>query len=276
MSRWGWRIAMVAFLPGASVVLGVFWLPWGLPESPKWLCSQGKLKEASEAVLKFGQPSARHSAVDDDEMGPNGTGSQRPPESDMAQSFYIQVVLSILCLASAAMLIKVWLPQVLAQRGVHNSTMAFVTMWAVEATALLCSGLIFGGPARKRGATSNVALLRVSQGSFLIAGCSVLGYFWASSAWLITVLGVAHLLGQSNASNFLIAYATLSFPVAVRARCVAGIFLATYAGYFVGPLIGVILLQSASTAIGAYSVLSTGAVIYAMGFLASVGLERRV
>jgi len=273
MALSGWRIAMVAFLPFATIMLAVFWCPGCLPESPKWLCSQGKLKEASEAVAQFGDVRSVSNTV---QRIPStfSTGSEGSPQTRVVQSFYIRVALSILCITTASMLIKVWLPQVLAQRGVRSSTMAFVTMWAVESVALIASGFIFGAPQHKQGTSSgNLSFLRVSQIAFIAAGCAVLGCFKATSSWLITLLGITHLLGQSNAHNFLVAFATLSFPVAVRARCVAGLYLASYGGCFVGPLLGAILLQSSNPIFGAYSALSTGCFIYLCGFIGVLGLE---
>jgi hypothetical protein len=196
-------------------------------------------------------------------------------QSKLTHAFYIRTALSMLCVASASMLIKVWLPQVLALRGVHSNHLAFVTMWAVEASFLTLSGLLFGAPAQST-AADNVVLLRVSQIAFLIAGSAVLGYFKAESSWLVTVLGGIHLLGQANAANFLMAFATLSFPVAVRARCIAGIFLAAYAGCFVGPLLGSILLQSFNSNLGVYAVLGTGSFIYGCGFVGVSGLAKQV
>jgi MFS family permease len=280
MARYGWRIAMVAFLPGASVIFGMFWCPGCLPESPRWLCAQGKLKEASDAVAKFGDTSAFEENVGDESDVPRTEMSRdsihSTVQSNVVQSFYICVAVSVLCVATASMLIKVWLPQVLAQRGVHSNTMAFVTMWGIEAAALVVSGALFSTPAKDRaaGSNSNLALLRFSQLSFIAAAFAVLGQFKARSAWLVTVFGVAHLLGQSNANNFLLAFATLSFPVAVRARCVAGLFLASYAGCFVGPLLGAILLQWTDPLVGAYSVLSMGSFIYICGYIGTLSLGK--
>jgi len=272
MARHSWRVAAVAFLPGASMVVAMFWCPGCLPESPKWLCSQDRLDEATESVIKFGYTPASSTDVDN-ALGSVQADGDQSGEATVAQSFYLRVMFSILCVASASMLIKVWLPQVLSQRGVKSSTMAFVTMWAVEASALVCAGFLFGAPARTRDSPDNLPLLHVSQVGFLASALAVLGYFKVTSSVPILLTGIAHLLGQSIANNFLMAYATLSFPVAVRARCVAGIFLASYAGCFVGPLFGAILLQCSSTKlIGAYSVLSVGCFVYACGYFGVHGL----
>lgn len=273
MSHSGWRAAMLAFMPSVMVLLGLFWCPECLPESPKWLCSQGRLEEASDAVVQLGYDGRE--IVDTGEMSttPPSEIIQAPPKPT-GQPLYIRTALSMLCVSSASTLIKVWLPQVLSQLGVRSNTMAFVTMWVVEASALIVSGLVFGVPSHSVKA-DNVALLRVAQVAFIVSGISVLGYFKATNQWLISVLGCFHLLGQSNAANFLMAFATLSFPVTVRARCVAGIFLASYAGYFVGPLLGAILLQGCGPRLGAYSVLSMGSFIYACGYFGVLGLANQ-
>merc|ERR1719401_2009339 len=141
----------------------------------------------------------------------------------------------------------------------------------MEATFLTLSGILFGTP--RSGDSDTTVLLRVSQTAFVVAGIAILGYIRATTAWLITALGGLHLLAQANAANFLMAYATLSFPVAVRARCIGGISLATYAGCFVGPLIGSIILQTMSRLTGAYFVICTGSIIYACGFIGVSGLR---
>jgi len=280
----GWRTANVAALPVVSMILVMFWFPGCIPESPKWLCSQGKVQDAADSVCQHGgvpplgaSANGRISIQNIDESGAVAEADKEPQQSatqdfNSTHSFYVHTALSMLCVASAAMLIKVWLPALLMLRGVHSNDMAFVTMWIVEAGSLCVSGLVFGSQATTASG-DNIVLLRVSQAAFVIAAVAVLAYMQASSAWLITLLGGVHLLGQANAANFLMAFATLSFPVAVRARCVAGIFLAQYAGCFVGPLLGSMLLQFAPR-LGAYSVLSVGGIIYSCGFLRTLSLSK--
>jgi MFS family permease len=281
MSIADWRAANVAVLPAASMILAMFWCPGCIPESPKWLCSQGRLEDAADSVCRYGgmPPDTIDESLPveiSEELAPTGLQQKDPQQATTRESdstdFYVHTALSMLCVASAAMLIKVWLPALLALRGVQSNHMAFVTMWMVEAGSLCVSGLLFGAPANST-RDDNLVLLRVSQVAFVIAAFAVMAYISVTSATLITLLGGVHLLGQANAANFLMAFATLSFPVAVRARCVAGIFLAQYAGCFIGPLLGSVLLQFVPK-LGASGVLSVGSLIYSCGFLRTLSLSK--
>jgi len=207
-------------------------------------------------------------------MVEDGEGGQQVAEIDGAASMhyrYALMALGMFCTSVASMLIKVWLPSLLTIRNVPTENNAFVGMWILEASAIFITGAFFGSPSHGT-RNDNLALLRVAQGSFIIAGLSVLGYIKITSALLITILGGIHLVGQANASNFLLAFATLSFPVAVRARCVGIIYLAQYVGCFLGPLLGSLFLQFAS-GLGAGGVLMVGSLIYFSGYLSTVPLS---
>merc|ERR1719324_1221875 len=104
-------------------------------------------------------------------------------------------------------------------------------------------GLAFGGAEQKNSGDIDYRPLYVGIGSFLCSAAAVAANLVARGKWVLGTLGCCHLLGQACAFNFLFAFAIVYMPVAMRARCISCFYAVTFAGVFVGPVVGSMVLS---------------------------------
>lgn len=205
------------------------------------------------------------------------------PESDerpIAMRFFSLLLLPIACQAIASQLVKVWLPEVLAQSGAlpehGRGLQTFTLMWAGECMGIMIVGLLLGNTEVQKDERwcCNFRQLDVATVAFLCSSASVLGNLRARDEWLLSGLGCMHLLGQACAFNFFFAFATVLLPVATRARCIACFFAVSYAGVFIGPFVGSMVLTIHTSERSALAVVSVATCIYLGGAIACLRIRQ--
>jgi putative MFS transporter len=232
----GWRWVV---LIGSVGAVAVWMLRAGIPESPRWLASRGRLAEADAIV---GAIERRVTAQTGAELPLSRAAPLEPAgKSTLAEIFAPRyrsrtIMLSVF---NAAQVIgfygfNSWVPTLLIARGIditHGLQYAFIIAIAQPFGPLLGS-LIADRIERKWQIISGLALM----GVFMVA------FAYASSAPRLVLIGVGFTLAANVMSYAYHGYQAELFPTRIRSRAVGFVYswsrlAAAFAGLIIGDLL---------------------------------------
>lgn len=265
--RWGWRILLGV---GAIPVVLAVWLRKGLPESPRWLLSQGRIDEATAVVEQIEKTAKGNIAPIPVEQQPPATS---PTPVAVRPSLFsgrpsVTIMLWALWFAGFASSygLTTWRPVIFSHAGVPLSQALY---WTFVTTLVGIPGfLIAAWLLDKLGRKS------VGVGAFAI---SVIGNFMfgASGTHLVPLVIWALVLQCSSGITqaLLFAWTTELYPTNIRARGTSVASSVGRAGQYIVPtLIGGLVLAGAMEA--GYGIIS-GLCIIAILMILVFGIETK-
>jgi MFS transporter, putative metabolite:H+ symporter len=236
----GWRIMLL--VPAIGAVL-IWWVRRGLPESPRWLATHGRMAEAVEILDRIEQAIIRRTgqplpAVIEEPETRTGAAHTEYSYANLFRSPLRRRTLMMLVASSTGAFaffgFSNWLPSLLEARGV-DLTKSLLYSALIAFTYPITPFLISFIADRFERKWQNVAgATLVATGGLLFAGqTSFAG--WIAFGVLITV-------GNNIASYSMHTYRAELFPTPVRARAVGLIysadrFSAAFSSYAVGFII---------------------------------------
>lgn len=232
----GWRWVVLLGTVGAVVVWG---LRAGIPESPRWLASKGRIAEADAIVTEI----ERKVALENAGILPpvQVAQAERTGEGTLAEIFAPQyrtrtIMLSIF---NAAQVIgfygfNSWVPTLLIARGInitHGLEYAFIIAIAQPFGPLL--GTLFAD--------------KIERKAQIIGGLACMGVLMAAFAFatapvVLIVIGIAFTLAANVMSYAYHGYQAELFPTRMRSRAVGFVYswsriAAAFAGLIIGDLL---------------------------------------
>jgi len=259
----GWRVVV---LIGSVGAVAVWFLRAGIPESPRWLASQGRLTAAEEIVARMERkvvaqlgivlPRTQPATVERHERARLREIFARPYRSRT-------LMLSVL---NAAQVIgfygfNSWLPTLLTARGIsltHGLEYAFIIAIAQPLGPLIGSAF----------ADSIERKLQI------IAGLACMGAFMAlfaraTAPALLILLGIAFTLSANIMSYAYHGYQAELYPTRIRARAVGFVYSwSRLAAAFGGLIVGSLLARGG---VAAVAIFIGGAMLVGMATLACLG-----
>ena len=239
----GWRYAFG--IGGILPILVAFILWAGLPESPRWLLSQGKIKEAVEVVEKverkvLGEPTVPFEKALKIEQEKYKSRSRETSSWDSIKALFspgvgkVQALLSTIwfCFNYAKYGLIAWLPMFLARYLhypiAHGLNYMFISTAVTTPLSALTAGY-FMDYAGRRGTLATFSLLFAIGGFFLA---------WLGTNPLLAVI-ILGFMGYSLGivPNSLGAFSSEVLPTKLRG---AGIGLATSIGRVAGAIAGLV------------------------------------
>jgi putative MFS transporter len=245
----GWRWVVLLGSVGAAAVWA---LRSGIPESPRWLASHGKVAAAEAIVDELERRIAReHGALPAPvQATPERTGRARLRDIFAGKYRGRTIMLSVF---NAAQVIgfygfNSWVPTLLMARGInitHGLQYAFIIALAQPIGPLL-GGLFADRIERKTQIMGGLACMAVAIGLFSIA----------SSPVLLIAIGIVFTLAANIMSYAYHGYQAELFPTRIRSRAVGFVYswsrlAAAFAGLMIGSLLASGGVPAVATFVGA-------------------------
>ena len=127
---WRWMLASGA-VPAAIFLL----MRAGLPESPRWLASRGRVDEATAIVRRYIGPDVRVDELVEESRVPRRTGSGLGNIGEVFRRGYTKQVVFcstfFLCQVATGYAIRTFQPQILTSMGVGNATTSAALMMLI-------------------------------------------------------------------------------------------------------------------------------------------------
>lgn len=128
----GWRWMLLSGAVPATVFL---LMRAGVPESPRWLASRGRVDEAIAIVRRYVGPDVRVDELLEESRTPRRDGSGLGNIREMFRRGYVKPVVFcstfFLCQVATGYAIRTFQPQILTSMGVGNATMSAAVMMLV-------------------------------------------------------------------------------------------------------------------------------------------------
>ncbi|WP_326692490.1 MULTISPECIES: MFS transporter [unclassified Streptomyces] len=253
---WRWMLAS-----GAVPAVIFFFMRTGIPESPRWLASRGRVEEAREVVRRhLGRDVSAEELLSEggDRRGGSGLGNLL---EIFRRGYAVPVVFCSLfwiCQVAPAFAVRSFQPQILESFGVGGTigASALITTIAVIGTAV--GLLVVNSMGRRPLLISSFLCVTVSLVALIVLPSHL--------AFLIVALFAAFQFFEAAGSGLQFVYPSELFPTDLRAT---GVGIAT-AMSRVGSASSTFLLPMATGDFGVRGTLAVGAVITFIGLLVSV------
>jgi len=198
----GWRAIWVCIGVGALIV---FALRFSLPESPRWLMTQGRSREAFETLGRMGLRPAQTGA-------PHVTVIKRDPFLLVWRLYAGRLIAATVAMSSffcVTIGFGTWLPNIMNSKGFNitqSLTYSFGMMLAVPCASLF---MMFALDRYGRKRTATIA--------FIAAGCMAIAFSMAVSNMELLVVGFVMIFCYQVAGNTLQIFTSEVFPTNARA-----------------------------------------------------------
>lgn len=254
----GWRWMLAS---GAVPALIFLLMRAGIPESPRWLASRGRIDEARDIVRRYVGPD-----VSLDEHVTEGSGSRRGSGlGNIGEVFrrgygkvFVFCSLFFICQVATGYAIRTFQPQILKSMGVSKGTASSALMMAIAVLGVACGLLVVNRMGRR-------PLLIVTFAGILIS-LSSLAFLPLHFAFAIIPLFVLFHFSEAAGSALQFLYPSELFPTDLRAT---GVGMAA-AMSRIGSASGTFFLPALIASLGNSGTLLLGAAVTLAGLLVSI------
>lgn len=238
----GWRLVM---LIGAIGAIAVWVIRWGLPESPRWLASHGRLEQARAIVDTIEQRVARESGRPFDPPAPHPVSTGRGRFSDLWSSKYAtRTVMLLLFHVSQSVGLygfSNWVPTFLMHQGIELAHSLQYTLFIAMMTPI--------GPIVAMSFADRVERKWQIVGAAMLVGAAGLAFAQVRAPAAIILCGSLVTLGATVMSLNFHAYQSELYPTRIRALAIGFVYSASrVSGIFSGFLVSFALVRGGVSA----------------------------
>jgi putative MFS transporter len=200
----GWRGIWVVVGIGALVV---FLLRFSLPESPRWLATHGRGREALNLLQRMGMP-----APDRDLATDAASDTHSDPIGVVWRNYRGRLIAGMVCFVAffgVALGLGAWLPNMMADRG-----------WTITKSLTFTFGMTLAFPCASlfmMYALERFGRKRTAITAFFLAGAFAIGFVNATSETMLMVVGFCMIFFIQLAGNSMQIFASEVFPTNARA-----------------------------------------------------------
>jgi putative MFS transporter len=259
--RVGWRGIWIIIGIGALIV---FLLRFSLPESPRWLATQGQGQRALDLLRRMGLRTVPLETLSTDAA----SRARRDPIATVFRDYPRRVIAGMICFFaffSIALGLGAWLPNILAERGFTIAKSLNSIFWMTLAFPCASAFMMYALERFGRKPTAIIA--------FILTG--VFGLLWANASTeaMVLAIGFCMIFCTQVAGNSSQIFISEVFPTTARA---SGFGLAQAAGR-IGAAVAIPSILWIYTGFGLNAVFAAIAVMVAIAAIAvtQVGPEAR-
>jgi MFS transporter, putative metabolite:H+ symporter len=259
----GWRVVM---LIGSVGAVAVWFLRSGIPESPRWLASRGRLDEAEEIVASLERRAVTLLGLA--LPPPHPAVGERHEHVNLREIFAgpYRVRTFMLSVLNATQVIgfygfNSWLPTLLMARGINVTR-------GLEYAFIIAIAQPFGPLIGAAFADSVERKVQI-MAALACMGALMALFAHATSPLTLIVLGIAFTLAANIMSFAYHGYQAELYPTRIRSRAVGFVYSwSRLAGAFAGIIIGALLARGGVAAVASFI---AGAMLIGIAALALLG-----
>ncbi|WP_284315509.1 MFS transporter [Labrys miyagiensis] len=257
----GWRWVV---LIGASSAIFIWWIRLGLPESPRWLAQQGRLREADaimsdlelRVTAEHGAPLPEPAAPELVQQQNRWTQMWEPPLLDRT----IMMIIFNICQTVSFYGFLNWVPTLLIKQGITTTSSLFYTaIIALASPVGPLLGFLFADRYERKSVLVVIAFV------IIVAG---LAFSQVTAPAAIIVLGACLTIANNIMSYTFHAYQQELFPTGIRARAAGFVYSwSRFSAIFTSFIIAFVLQYSGVTGVFVFIAAAMLVVALAIGLM---------